>query len=106
MSLLSPDGVKPINTITELITQEYQHQQCGSNFGVESTGAIAASLISKLKKTKILHKPWFKTKWTACYFISILARQQPFVLGVYTVAPGTAVSPAATTGFNLDYTQV
>ena len=49
MSLLSPDGIKPINTITELITQEYQHQQCGSNFGVESTGAIAASLISKLK---------------------------------------------------------
>ena len=48
MSLLSPDGVKPINTISELITQEYQHQQCGSNFGVESTGAIAASLISKL----------------------------------------------------------
>ena len=48
MSLLSPDGIKPINTITELITQEYQHQQCGSNFGVESTGAIAASLISKL----------------------------------------------------------
>jgi len=76
---LSPDGIKPINTISELITQEYQHQQCGSNFGVESTGAIAASLIT---------------------------RQQPFVLGVYTVAPGTAVSPAATTGFNLDYTQL
>merc|ERR1711923_633763 len=74
---LSPDGVLPI-PVPIGSSQAFQSQQCGTNFGIEGLGAISAVLAS---------------------------RQQPFVLGVYTVAPGTAVSPAATTGFNLDYTQ-
>jgi len=75
---LSPDGVLPI-PVPIGSSQAFQSQQCGTNFGIEGLGAISAVLAS---------------------------RQQPFVLGVYTVAPGTAVSPAATTGFNLDYTQM
>merc|ERR1719436_2289055 len=75
---LSPDGVLPI-PVPIGSSQAFQSQQCGTNFGIEGLGAISAVLAS---------------------------RQQPFVLGVYTVAPGTAVSAAATTGFNLDYTQM
>merc|ERR1712242_252815 len=74
---LSPDGVVGIPMPVGLY-QSWQSQVCGSNFGIEGMG-VASVLVS---------------------------RQQPFVLGVYTVAPGTAVSPSATTGFNLDYTQL
>merc|ERR1739838_445363 len=75
---LSPDGIVQI-PIPPGATQAYQSQVCGTNFGIEGMGAISSSLVS---------------------------RQQPFVLGVYTIAPGTAVSPSTTTGFNLDYTQL
>merc|ERR1739844_201278 len=75
---LSPDGIVQI-PIPPGATQAYQSQVCGTNFGIEGMGAISSALVS---------------------------RQQPFVLGVYTIAPGTAVSPSTTTGFNLDYTQL
>merc|ERR1719310_2241632 len=74
---LSPDGIVGIPMPVGLY-QSWQSQVCGSNFGIEGM-SVASVLVS---------------------------RQQPFVLGVYTVAPGTAVSPSATTGFNLDYTQL
>merc|ERR1712079_317251 len=75
---LSPDGIVQI-PIPVGPYQSWQSQVCGTNFGIEGMGTISSALVS---------------------------RQQPFVLGVYTIAPGTAVSPSTTTGFNLDYTQL
>merc|ERR1712079_648100 len=74
---LSPDGIQKIPTPPGS-AQAYQSQVCGVNFGIEGMGTISSALVS---------------------------RSQPFVLGVYTIAPGTDLTTAAT-GFNLDYTQL
>jgi len=74
---LSPDGIQKI-PIPPGSAQAYQSQVCGVNFGIEGMGTISSALVS---------------------------RSQPFVLGVYTIAPGTDLTTAAT-GFNLDYTQL
>ena len=95
---LSPDGIVGIPMPVGLY-QSWQSQVCGSNFGIEGM-SVASVLVSKFQTS---HRQTLSQYYTLC---SNSGRQQPFVLGVYTVAPGTAVSPSATTGFNLDYTQL
>ena len=87
---LSPDGIQKIPN--PVGSQGYQSQQCGSNFGIEGMGTIAQPLVSKC--LSMVQRKMF---WHL-----FLARQQPFILGVYS---DTTAQPSLT-GFNLDYTQV
>lgn len=79
---LSPNGIAGIPVLpTTATAQAFQNQVCGVGFGVEqgTTGTVPSALVSI---------------------------QKPFVLGVYTNAPGTALTANVATGFNLDYTQL
>ena len=67
---------------------------CGGAFGIDGT-AIPLALVSKYPIVDI------KAKAIILFY---LARQQPFIVGVFT-DPSTALT-SPTTGFNLDYTQV
>ena len=97
---LSQDGIQKL-PIPVSTTYAYQSQVCGSNFGIEGMGTISQPLISKwFNKTTYNKINSEKSHMFMIMFPS--ARQQPFILGVYTAQTGM---PGAT-GFNLDYTQV
>jgi len=75
---LSPDGINKIQVpATTSATSAFQSTICGTAFGLEGD-ATSQGLVT---------------------------RKQPFIVGVYTSAPGTSLTPAIT-GFNLDYTQI
>ena len=94
---MSQDGIQKL-PIPVSSTYAYQTQLCGSNFGIEGMGTIAQPLVSKCT-FKYIANVKAKEKFTDTL---ISARQQPFILGVYS---DTTAQPSLT-GFNLDYTQV
>jgi len=73
---LSPDGIKSMPPPIGSGLESYLSSVCGSNLGQEG-------------KTTSL---------------TLITRDQPFIVGVYTSDPATLTAP--TTGFSLDYTQV
>ena len=87
-------------------TAAFQDKVCGSDFGIEGMLTIASALVSEL------HIHFLSSASCFIFNFYTAARQQPFVLEVYTNGLNTVESALdntdniPNTGFNMEYTQV